>query len=249
MKFIAVIFFLFVAHATTHAQQVWYVAAKTGLSIRERPDAAGKVLDKIPYGTRVTVTYDSLKVIAVEGFVGSWARVNYNGKSGYIVNSYLIPLPPPKATVKTMKEYFAQVTSVVGAPFVVKNGQKDIPEGEGWELKKQFYKNGAEWHQFSAYESGTSTYFLPGFTIEQAFILIRLIPEFKEAFDEKDAFPRFDREYKKGETAYTVKIENEMIGDDDWIKRIKLDFAPGAEYTFEMLYAGNQIIIIFGGGL
>ena len=32
----------------------YYVAAKTGLSIREKPEAASKVLDKIPYGTKVT---------------------------------------------------------------------------------------------------------------------------------------------------------------------------------------------------
>lgn len=39
------------------AQQTgtFYVAAKSGLSIRETPDAGAKVLDKIPYGTRVSL--------------------------------------------------------------------------------------------------------------------------------------------------------------------------------------------------
>ena len=32
-----------------------YVAAKTGLSVREKQDAASKVLDKIPYGTKITL--------------------------------------------------------------------------------------------------------------------------------------------------------------------------------------------------
>jgi len=30
-----------------------HVAAKTGLSMREKPDANAKVLDKIPYGTKI----------------------------------------------------------------------------------------------------------------------------------------------------------------------------------------------------
>src|SRR5262249_53931775 len=77
-----------------------YVAAKTGLSIREKPEVNGKVLDKIPYGTKVEVSmdYDQEKTISVEGMKGYWRKVKYNNKTGYIIDSYLFPYAPPKAT-------------------------------------------------------------------------------------------------------------------------------------------------------
>jgi uncharacterized protein YgiM (DUF1202 family) len=61
-----------------------YVAAKTGLSIREKQDAASKVLDKIPYGTKITLleTNEERKSIVTEGITGYWQKVKYNNKTG-----------------------------------------------------------------------------------------------------------------------------------------------------------------------
>ena len=40
-----------------------------------------------------------------------------------------------------------------------------------------------------------------------------------------------------------------MIGNEKWIKRIVIEFADGAIYTFEMFQLGNQLVISFGGGV
>lgn len=232
------------------AQTKWYVAYKNGLSVREKSDARTKVIGKIPYAAAITVTYsDPVKEIATEGLQGTWALTQYNGQTGYVVNSYLLPYPPPKAAVKTMKDYLAQLSAPAGAPLVIKRGSMNNVEEGGTETKKQLYKNGTEYHSVSGYEWHNDTYFLPGFTLEQGFVLLRLIPEFTSVFAEGDVFPTKSTTVKKGDIEYEIKVESEDLGTQKWIKRITIDFADGSINTFEMFQIGNQLVISFGGGV
>jgi Bacterial SH3 domain len=232
-----------------------YVAAKSGLSIREKPDAAAKVLDKIPYGTKITLIYDTaeLKSLVTEGITGYWQKVKYNNKTGYILDSYLFPWPSPKlATVKEMKNYFAQVTVPFGAKLVVKNGTvNNYAEQDGWEINKQLYKNGAEWHHYLGYESSSDAYFLPGFSIEQGFLLLRLIPEFKDVFGEKEEFPTETKTYKKGDVEYTITV-NKLVWADQthtYVEKIHIEFSPDVSWSFDMSIVDGELVITFGGGV
>jgi hypothetical protein len=242
------------------AQALWapaqptafYVAARTGLSIRETPDPAGKVLDKIPYGTKVVLLpqEEAKKTIVTEGMTGYWEKVTYNKKTGYIVGSYLFPLPPPSlARVKEMKQYLAQVATPFGAPLVLKPGKAINLEDGGYEQRKQLYKNGMEWHRFMGYEYFSDTYFLPEFGLEQGFLLLRLIPEFRELFGEKEEFPTESRTYKKDEREYRVEVEKEVFMEKPWFKRIRIEYDEGAVYMFEMFLLENQLVIFYGAGL
>ena len=235
----------------TAQTSIFYVAAKSGLSIRDKPDVNGKVIEKIPYSTKITLTEDDQEraSIKTEGMSGSWKKVKYNNKTGYIIDSYLFPFPPPKATVKDMRGYLSQLSAFFGSRLVVKSGNRNNIEEGGWEMQKQLYKNGAEWHKFLGYEYGSDTYFLPDFTTQQAFLLLRMIPEFKEVFGEKDVFPTEDKTFKKGENEYSIKIEKEMIGDEPWIKKISIEYADGAMYFFELYQVDNQLVIFFGSGV
>ena len=232
-----------------------YVAAKSGLSIREKPDAAAKVLDKIPYGTKITLIPDTveLKSLVTEGITGYWQKVKYNNKTGYILDSYLFPWPPPKlATVKEMKNYITQVTIPFGSKLVVKSGRvNNYAEQDGWEITKQLYKNGAEWHHYSGYESGSDAYFLPEFTMEQGFLLLRLIPEFKEVFGEKDEFPTENKTFKKGDVEYTITVTKQVWEGQvsPYIEKIHVEFSPDASYYFDMCIVDGELMISFGGGV
>jgi hypothetical protein len=233
-----------------------YVAAKTGLSIREKPDAGAKVLDKIPYGTKITLIQDmeeELKSLVTEGIWGYWQKVKYNNKTGYILDSYLFPWPPPKlATVKEMKNYFTQVTVPFGAKLVVKNGTiNNYAEQDGWEITKQLYKNGAEWHHYSGYEAGSDAYFLPQFSMEQGFLLLRLIPEFKEVFGEKDEFPTESKTFKKGDVEYTITVYKQVWEGQThtYVDKIHIEFSPDASYEFNMFMVDGELVISFGGGV
>lgn len=230
----------------------FYVAAKTGLSIRDKPDANAKVLDKIPYGTKITLLEDNSEWVSIktEGLMGFWRKVSYNNKTGYIVSSYLFPVPPPAATVKDMRTYLAKISQPFGAKLVVKSGAMNNIEEGGWELHKQLYKNGGEWHKFMGYEYGSDTYFLPDFTLAQAFLLVRLLPEFKEVFSEKDEFPLESKTFKKEEREYSITVDKEMIsGDYPWVKKISIEYEDGAIYSFEMYEIDNQVVVFFGSGV
>jgi hypothetical protein len=231
--------------------QDWYVAAKSGLSMRDKPDAKATVLEKIPYGTKLTIAYpDAIVEISTEGLDGAWAKTTYNGKSGYIVNSYLLPWAPPKATIKTMKEYFQQVSIAAGSPFSFQNGHPDSLEGEFHIIKKYLFKNGAEMHEEGFYESNNNNYFLPGFSLEQGFVLTRLLPEFKDVFSANDVFPKNDTIIKRGEKEISIRVYKDVDGGhDDWVTRITADYEEGAVYNFSMSVVGGQLMISFGGGL
>ena len=237
-------------------QEPMYVAAKSGLSIREKPEIGAKVLDKIPYGKKITLLNDEeeKKSIVTEGMTGYWSKVKYKNSTGYVVDSYLLPWTPPKlATVKTMKQYIAQIAQPFGSRLVVKSGNMTTIEGTGAQIGKQLYKNGAEWHEFQGYEYASDAYFLPGFTTQQGFLLLRLISEFADVFGEKDEFPVSSKTLKRGEKEIKYKIEKETWGEEveyNWIKRINAEYEDnGPAYFFEMYQLDNQLVVFFGSGV
>jgi len=244
-----VVLFLFITTISFSQTQSWYVAAKSGLSMRDKPDAKAVVLAKIPYAEKLIVMHPEERItVSTEGISGLWVKTSYGGKTGYVVNSYLLPAEPPKATVKTIKEYFQQISVPVGTPLIVKTGDPELDEGSVSTIKKILYKNGAEIHEEQFYEANNNNYFLPGFTIQQCFILVRLIPEFKDVFNDKDEFPLTSKIFKKGNREYSVKVEK---ADDDanWIEKISVEYEDGAIYHFSMFVAGGQLMIMFGGGV
>lgn len=249
--FILFVFLFFCSAVFSQTRTAW-VAAKSGLSIREKPAIGAKVLDKIPYGTKISLlqTEEELVSVVTEGMHGYWQKVTFNNKTGYIVGSYLLPVAPPKlAVVKEMADYFKQVYTPFGNKLVVKKGQRFNIEEGGYEVQKQLYINGAEWQRFMGYEYGSDTWFLPDFTMEDGFILMRLIPEFKEVFGEKDEFPTESRTFKKGEREYSITVEKEMIGEHPWIKRINIEYEDGAIYEVQLYLLENQLVIFFGSGV
>lgn len=252
MKKIALIIFLTI---TISARAQWpgdfYVAAKGGLSLREKQDAGSKLLATIPYGTKIKVSYtDETVNITLEGMEGGWAKTTYGGKTGYVVNIYLLPWPPPKATVKTLKQYLPQVSPVAGPAVNVKNGNPDLFEAGVSSMKKQIFKNGAEYHEEGFYESNNDNYFLPGFTMEQGFVLLRLIPEFSPVFGSNESYPGESRKVTKNQKEYTITVEKEKLSDTlDMITKIKVEYEDGAFYSFEMFQLGGQLVISFGGGV
>ena len=148
-----------------------------------------------------------------------------------------------------MKEYLSQISVVFGDSLVIITGTMNNVEEGGSQLIKQLYKNGGEWHEFQGYEYNSMTYFIPGFTMQQAFLLLRLIPEFADYIGEKDEFITANKKVKKNDKEYEYKVEKEIFGDTPWIDKIKIGFEDGAIYDFEMFQIDNQIIIFYGAGV
>lgn len=258
MKKLLIVLALFFS-ATAFAQHTGtmtrYVAAKSGLTFREGPGTDFPATDNIPYGTQLNIlqTDEELKNHVAENMMGYWQKVKYNNKTGYILDSYLLPWAPPKlGAVKDINQYIAQVTSPFGNKLTVNSFSSGGFGEMGWVLNKQLYKNGAEWHQNSGHEYGSDVYFLPGFTIQQGFLLLRLIPEFKNAIDENDAFPTTNKTIKRGQydEEYKITVDKEDYGDGySWYKKIKYEYEDGAFYVLELYYMDNQLVISFNSGV
>jgi hypothetical protein len=252
MKKIIIVFAALFFYTFSFAQYTYYAAAKSGLSIREQPSTSAKVLDKIPYGEKLmTVAGDvNQPAISTEGFNGFWWKVNYNGKTGYIVSSYVLPLPAPKAGTKTLQEYFAQVSAANGGPLIIKKSDPALNETGESTLTKQLYKNGMEWQEMRGYEFGSDVYMLPDFTIEQCFLLLRLVGQYPDLIADKDPFPSKNSVIKNptGEKAIEVMKDKES-GSGGPGKKIKITLAQGAYTEFEIFMLDTQAVIFYSSGV
>jgi hypothetical protein len=238
--------------STAFAQNfTYYAAAKAGLSMREQPNTSAKVLEKIAYGEKLATLADTAKGIPIttEGFDGWWWKIKYNNKIGYVVNTYLLPIPPPKATVHNMKDYMAQVSSPAGAAVTLKRND-EAAEGVGSTLKKQLYKNGMEWHETSGYEYGSEVAIIPDITVEQAFIIVRLLNEYPNMIGEKDPMPTKNTTIKKDAGDKTFTIEKELWNDKFGpMKHITITSTEGAATILEIYLLNEQVVINYSSGV
>ena len=248
--FVALVITFF--YGSTFSQSIYYEAAKAGLSLREKPNTNSTVLEKIPYGASLTTIADTLPpaAISTEGFSGYWWKVSFNNKTGYVVSSYVLPLAPPKTGIKKMSDYFAQVSTKAGSPLIIKNAVPAINETGESKLTKQLYKNGMEWHNAEGYEYGSDLYLLPDFTIEQCFLLIRLLGQYPDLIAEKDAFPTKNSSFKNEIGDKSIEVEREKFdGKPGPVQKIKIISTQGAITEFEIFLLGNQAAIFWTSGV
>lgn len=250
------VFFLFLLSSVylfAAAQKEWYyVAAKSGLSIREKPETAAKVLDKIPYGQKVEADiYDQqYGQVSTEGFNGWWSKVTFNGKTGFIVNSYLMAVAPPKIGTKDLKEYLSQLAEPAGTPIVLKKG-KNNDDGFGeTTLTKQYFKNGAEWHDYQGYEYNSFSAIIPDMKVKDAWLLFRLLKCFPELITDNEIFPVKNSSSNKDNSSKKIIVEKETFTPTNFnIKRIKVEGEAGAIYNLEISEWDNQVLIYFNAGV
>jgi uncharacterized protein YraI len=239
-------------YSVSFSQYTYYAAAKSGLSMREQPNTGARVLEKITYGEKLTTVAGDANqpVISTEGFNGFWCKVNYNGKTGYIVSSYVLPLPAPKAGTKTLQEYFSQVSAVNGSPIIVKKSDPALNETGESTLTKQIFKNGMEWQEMRGYEFGSEVYMLPDFTIEQCFLLLRLVGQYPDLIADKDVFPSKNYSIKNPTGEKTIEVTRDKeAGPGGPVKKVKIILAQGAYTEFEIFMLDTQAVIFYSSGV
>jgi len=245
-------FLLLVTALTASAQEdTYYIAARNGLSLREQPDVSAKLITKIPYGQKVAIKHipDGEHSYSAEGLNGNWVATTYNGKTGYIVDNFLLPTPPPKPGVNDLKQYLEQLSAPAGVPVEIKRSIAEL-EGGYSSLKKQLFKNGAEYHLHTGYEAHTYTFFLPDYTLQEAFVLLRFLPEYKTAFDSNDAFPAASKVIKRGDTEVEIKVDKEaFVEGEERVIRLRYFYEQGALYDIDVFELGNQVVISVSGGV
>jgi hypothetical protein len=250
-KYFLIIFFAVLCFTSFSQSKVMYNAFKAGLSIRDKPSAQANVISKIPYGEKLTLVnpFNDTESVVNEGMTGYWNFVEYKGKEGYVVGIYLFDMPPPKSSVKTMQDYFNQLSQKAAPLVVTKRGARDNDMYS--EYKKQLYKNGCEYHEATFYESNYNTYFIPELDLQKGFILTRLIPEFKDAFSGVDNFPTESKKIKFKKYTYESEKEIKVLKSawGSWTDKIVITYEDGANYEFEIFLLNGQLVISFGGGV
>lgn len=252
MKKIIVTLVISFFYSFSFSQFTYYAAAKAGLSMREQPNTSARVLEKIAYGEKLVTVADNEATVAIatEGFNGFWWKVKYNNKTGYIVNSYVLPMPAPKATTKTLGDYFLQVSTKAGSPLLIKKSEAALNEMGESTITKQLFKNGMEWQEEKGYENGSNLYLLPDFTIEQCFLLVRLLGQYPDLISEKDPFPVKNTNTKMEAGAKSIEVQREKYdGKPGPVQKIKIILEQGAITEFEIFTLGTQAVIFWTSGV
>ncbi len=76
-------------------QDIQKVYAFSGLKLRQSPHMNAKVIKIIPFGENVLVKERTEIINTVEWLKGTWIKVQYNGREGYILDSFVSALPMP----------------------------------------------------------------------------------------------------------------------------------------------------------
>jgi len=174
-----------------------YVAALTGVNLREGAGTSGKVIQLVPYMTALTLLEQNVKKETIDEFEGSWVKVALaDGTEGYIFDSFTLPILPPATNPSPgIEGYFQDNLIPLGNKEAVRllyderiEGYKTIKvplgkvkveeESDLFEIKQE-YAGGYYLSEQIGYESQAIIGFFPGLSLQQGFILTRaLMPKF-----------------------------------------------------------------------
>lgn len=233
----------FITGITCKAQSDLYSAARAGLNLREAPEQSSKVLDKVPFGEKMKVVTDTLFGVAyTEGMQCYWQKVHYMGKTGYVANAYALPIKPPAAAPDDLLIYLETVATKVG------ENQYEVRYMEelGVRVEKKLFKSGLSYRIIKGYEYFKETIWLPGFSMEQAFVLARLISPISGLLNQEDAFPG---ESKKSEEMDSKSIEVKYAYKNLYPQYVRLEYCEGACYILTLDNEGGEISISISAGV
>jgi hypothetical protein len=229
-------------HASAQ-DSIFYVAAKSGLTLRQSPSLNGKVLGKLNYADKIIIAEYVIDSSAffIDGFRSEWVKVRVKGMQGFIANAFLFAMPPPQNNTATIKNYLDQLSKVAA---VVNYGERDENAEEAYNARtKTLYKNGAEVMDQSGYEWASTTYVLPKFSLANAFQLLRLIPEFKQLINSNSIFPT------KTKNSTDINIEVSFKKEcNDCIDKISFHSEKDAYEDLDIFEVNGEIYIVYQTG-
>lgn len=171
---------------------VYYIAALTGMNLREEPSTRGKVIQLLPYGTSCEVKSQSGKIETIDGLKGEWIEVKAGDLEGFIFSGYTIPIPLPQRNPATeLKAYLAEnmirmgneETSRMTYDAKTESYDKSIIPKEEFVVKtnndrfeqRQEYAGGYYFAHEIGYEYEAHIGLFPGISIQDGFLLARAI--------------------------------------------------------------------------
>lgn len=143
--------------AVLTAQQDAYVAAESGLSLRDQPDVSAKMLTKLPYGEAIGVLEETaIKLVIVDAgkkVSGEWVKVETRNHIGYVFNGYLSPNKIAKTIRVNLDKVKVEIKNLVTSDYkrthdlksedtaIINVDVSDSPEGKNIVLVDNDYKH------------------------------------------------------------------------------------------------------------
>lgn len=229
-------FLLFLPSAYTQL----YVAAPSGLSLREAPNKESKKLDLLPFGTMVTANYESIWSEEIDGYHGHWFEVKYNGKQGYIFDGYTLPLSVP---IKDYNDPFTYLNDILGAPVLFDSVAPQNVDGSfSYYLYTAYYKNGIIFSYAPGYEQHEYSLINLDMSLQQAYLLACLLDRaFDCVYKNMASESEFNTSYPLKTTKYT---DYSVSVDPDTSIKITTE-----HYFMKIFYLNGRAGISWGGGV
>lgn len=168
-----------------------YVAIRSGISLNEYGSSDSRSLVTIPYGTKLeNYSTDSYGGMTSSGLTGNWRKLTYGEKTGFFFDGYLLPIPPPESPAQTLEQYIEKNYQKVAGP--VEWASTDEKSGAFGQYKQTIYDNGVYIVSYTDKVSISTSFFITGLTLRQAFHFCKLFSTLGELIGEKSEFPLTD---------------------------------------------------------
>lgn len=233
---------LFLCASPCFAQQTLYAASKSGLNLREQANASSPVIAKIPYGSKVSLIDENYTdELLTEGMKTYWTRIRYEGHTGYAAHVYLLPFMPPSSKFNgyDMAAYLESLSKLQGS------SRKVI--SYSWEgqpsVSRNLYENGMAQRSYQGYEEVSETAWIPGISLEQGFVLARLLCGLPELLSITDGFPA--KPYTAKGDERSIKIW--YLGERPMMLRYEV--CTTACYVLEIRMEEAEVSIMFSSAL
>ncbi len=210
-----------------------YVLSISGVNLREDPSTTSKVLELVPYGTKLTVMETADKTQEVDNLKGGFVKVTYRGKTGYLFDGFLSSLQAPDLKKQGSLDSYA-------AKYLGRGKKKSAtvtvyPDGAVHEI---IQTEGYYGHRLS----------VPGIRLSEGFLLLRAIASsMNTGFTGKEAFPAksaaYDEKYKGKKFQVEVRINKNGSAASYEITKTHPD---GHLFMISVEQSGGKVIMTAG---
>lgn len=236
------------------AGQQLNVLASSGMNLRDAPK--GAVIQKIPYGARVKTLQakSTSNPETIEGIQGSWVKVDYNGKTGFLFDGFLSAMPAPELNCTNLHDYALQRMRPMSALLEINHRRENIGPSI---LATQLFKVNADtvvYFMDTYYEGGTEILSMPDISLEEAYLIGKAI--FNEVYEttlkELPTLTEMEEEFQLDALKGFV-LNGVSVNDDDPQYGNVNDFyfcplSYGCSYEISIRRNNNRVFLTAGGG-
>lgn len=226
-----------------------FVHAPSGLKLRNVADGE-TVLATVPFGAKLKVL-EPRKITSpktVDGLKGYWAKVSYEGKTGYIFDGYLSFLPTPAAGCASLYDYCKKYFKVVSDSLTQSiSCDEEVTD----ENAIQLFSFGGRKVVFTAnrgYEWGGESISIQGLSLEEGYLLAKTL--YKDDFDSSLKYYKEHPEQATSSNGGVVDIEKYSLFKPGELPNhcFFVEFQSECSDELEVVQRSNVVFIHRWGG-